>query len=123
MLYNEGVTYNEPYFRYDGVRVVEPQSFGPTSLITDIKILKVVLLSPETIGSKLVFEDPARVIVSTGQESVTESTGYISIETYESGYIVFNVEDEDAFAVASAETIYLQDNSAGTVDVTILQTA
>jgi len=123
MLYNEGVTYNEPYFQYNGVRVVEPSTFGPTSTITSLKVLKVVILSPESITSKLVFVDATKVIQGTNQDQVTESTASITFETYDSGYIAFNVEDQDAYAVASAETIVLEDNSAGTTDVTIIPTA
>jgi len=123
MQYNEGIRYSEPYFQYNGVRIVSPQSFGPTSTISDPKILQVVLIYPGTIGSTLVFVDPAKVIVGTGQEQVTESTAYMSVETYESGYIVFNVQEEDAYAISSAETIILEDNSAGTTDVTIIPTA
>lgn len=123
MLYNEGVTYDEPYFQYNGIRVVEPESFGPTATITEFKVLKVILLSPETIGSGLVFVDSTKVIQITGEQNLTESTAVMSFETYDSGYIAFSVDDEGAYAVGSAETIILEDNSAGTVDVTIIPTS
>lgn len=123
MLYDYGISYNEPYFRYSGVRVVEPSTFGPTANITDIKIYKVVLLHPESITSKLVFVPLSNIVIGTGQEQVTESTASMSFETFSSGYIVFNVEEEEAYAVSSAETILLEDNSAGTTDVTIIPTA
>jgi hypothetical protein len=123
MLYNEAVTYNEPYFQYNGVRIVEPGSFGPTSVVTDFKVLKVILLSPETIGSTLVFVDATKVIISTGVVDNTISPSSMTFETYDSGYIAFSVLDEEAYAITSAQTIVLEENSAGTVDVTIIPTS
>jgi hypothetical protein len=123
MLYNEGVTYSEPYFQYNGVRVVEPSSFGPTVNITDFKILQVIILHPESIDSTLVFIGADKVIIGSGEEQVTESTAIMSFDTYDSGYIAFSVNKEEAYAIASAETILVEDNSAGTVDVTIIPTA
>jgi IMP cyclohydrolase len=123
MLYNEGITYSEPYFQYNGVRVVEPSSFGPTANITDFKILQVIILYPESIDSTLVFIGADKVIIGSGQEQVTESTAIMSFDTYNSGYIAFSVNEEEAYAIASAETIIVEDNSAGTVDVTIIPTA
>lgn len=123
MLYNEGVTYSEPYFQYNGVRVVEPSSFGPTANITDFKILQVIILHPESIDSTLVFIGADKVIIGSGEEQVTESTAIMSFDTYDSGYIAFSVNKEEAYAIASAETILVEDNSAGTVDVTIIPTA
>ena len=123
MLYNEGVTYSEPYFQYNGVRVVEPSSFGPTANITDFKILQVIILYPESIDSTLVFIGADKVIIGSGEEQVTESTAIMSFDTYDSGYIAFSVNKEEAYAIASAETILVEDNSAGTVDVTIIPTA
>jgi len=123
MLYNEGVLYEEPYFQYNGVRVVEPQSFGPTANVTDFKVFKVVILSPDSITSTLVFVDATKVISGTNQDQVTESTATMTFETYDSGYIAFSVEEQDAYAITSAETIILEDNSAGTTDVTIIPTA
>jgi len=123
MLYNEGVTYSEPYFQYNGVRVVEPSSFGPTANVTDIRILQVIILYPESIDSTLVFIGADKVIIGSGEEQVTESTAIMSFDTYDSGYIAFSVNKEEAYAIASAETILVEDNSAGTVDVTIIPTA
>jgi hypothetical protein len=123
MLYNEGVLYDESYFQYNGVRVVEPDSFGPTATVTDLRVLKVVILHPDSITSTLVFIDATKVIAGTNQDQVTESTATMTFETYDSGYIAFSVEEQDAYAIASAETIILEDNSAGTTDVTIIPTA
>lgn len=123
MLYNEGIRYDEPHFQYNGVRVVEPSSFGPTANITDIKIYQVVILYPESIDSTLVFVGADKVVIGSGQEQVSESTAFMSFDTYNSGYIAFSVNQEDAYAIASAETIILEDNSAGTTDVTIIPTA
>lgn len=123
MQYNEGVTYDEPYFQYNGVRVVEPSTFGPTASISNIDIRKVVILHPESLTSKLVFIGVDKVIIGTGQEQVTESTAVMTFETFDSGYIAFSVEEREAYAISSAETIILEDNSAGTTDVTIIPTA
>lgn len=123
MQYNEGVTYDEPYFQYNGVRVVEPSTFGPTASISNIDIRKVVILHPESLTSKLVFIGVEKVIIGTGQEQVTESTAVMTFETFDSGYIAFSVEEREAYAISSAETIILEDNSAGTTDVTIIPTA
>jgi len=123
MQYNEGVTYDEPYFQYNGVRVVEPSTFGPTASISNIDIRKVVILHPESLTSKLVFIGVDKVIIVTGQEQVTESTAVMTFETFDSGYIAFSVEEREAYAISSAETIILEDNSAGTTDVTIIPTA
>jgi len=123
MQYNEGVRYDEPYFQYNGVRVVEPATFGPTANISDVKIFKVVILHPESITSKLVFVGVNKVVIGTGQEQVTESTATMTFETFDNGYIAFNVEEREAYAISSAETIILEDNSAGTTDVTIIPTA
>jgi len=123
MQYNEGVTYDEPYFQYNGVRVVEPSTFGPTANISNLDILKVVILHPESITSTLVFVGLDKVVAGTNQEQVTESTAVMTFETFNSGYIVFSVEEQEAYAIASAQTIILEDNSAGTTDVTIIPTA
>jgi hypothetical protein len=123
MLYNELIEYDEPYFQYNGVRIVEPNTFGPTSVISNLDIRKVVLLHPESITSTLIFVAANKVIVGTGKEQVTQSTASLTFETYDSGYIAFNVEKREAFAVSSAETIILEYNSAGTADVTIIQTS
>lgn len=125
MIYNGDIAYNEPYFQYNGIRVVSPESFGPTAVLNNPKILSVILISPESINSTLVFVSSHQVISSAGIVDITDSTSYMSFSTLnnQEGFIVFNVLEDEAFAIAQAETIILSENSAGTVDVTIIPTA
>lgn len=125
MIYNGDIAYNEPYFQYNGVRVVSPESFGPTAVLNNPKILSVILISPESINSTLVFVSSHQVVSSAGIVDITDSTSYMSFSTLnnQEGFIVFNVLDDEAFAISQAETIILSENSAGTVDVTIIPTA
>lgn len=125
MIYSGDIAYNEPYFQYNGIRVVSPESFGPTAVLNNPKILSVILISPESINSTLVFVSSHQVISSAGIVDITDSTSYMSFSTLnnQEGFIVFNVLEDEAFAIAQAETIILSENSAGTVDVTIIPTA
>lgn len=125
MIYNGEINYNEPYFQYNGIRVVAPESFGPTAVLNNPKILGVLLIAPESINSTLVFVSIHEIISSTGIVDITDSTSSMSFSTLnnQEGFIVFSVLEDEAFAISQAETIILNQNSAGTVDVTIIPTA
>lgn len=153
MIYSGDISYNESYFQYNGIRIVSPTSFGPTSTVNNPRLLAVVIVSPESINSTLVFVSTHKIISSTGIIEVTDSNSLMSFSTLnnQEGYMVFNVLDEngyaitqtqttlldnneealiafsvlneDAYAFSEAKTIILNQNSAGTVDVTIIPTA
>jgi hypothetical protein len=46
-----------------------------------------------------------------------------SEEIYSSGYIAISIDKNEAYAISSAESIILEDNSAGTINVTIISNA
>jgi len=117
MLYDQEASYNQSYFTYNGIRVLEPSSFGPTSNIGDINVVKVLVLHPDAINPTLVFIPLKNIVIQSGSTQVTESLAFISFDTYDSGYIAFSVNAQDSYAVSSAKTIILEGNSAGTVDV------
>lgn len=125
MIYDEAVSYNEPHFQYNGVRIVSPASFDPTFAINNPKVLAVIVIAPQSIDSTLTFVSTHQVVIPSGVIEVTESSSFMSFSTLnnQEGYIVFSVLEDDAFALAQAETIVLDQNSAGTVDVTIIPTA
>lgn len=125
MIYDESLSYNEPYFQYDGIRIVSPQSISPTFALDNPKVLAVLLVSPPSIDSTLVFIDTHKIVIPSGIIEVTDSSSSMSFSTLnnQEGYIVFSVLEDEAFALAQAQTIVLDQNSAGTVDVTIIQTA
>lgn len=125
MIYDGDIAYNEPYFQYNGIRLVSPESFGPTASLNNPKVLGVLLIRPETINSTLVFVNLHEIVSSSGIINVTDSTSSMSFSTLnnQEGFIVFNVLEDEAFALTQAETIILTENSAGTVDVTIIPTA
>lgn len=153
MIYSGDISYNEPYFQYNGIRIVSPSSFGPTASINNPKLLAVVIISPESINSTLVLVNTHNIIASTGIIEVTDSNSFISFSTLnnqegymifdvlnqdgyavtqteslildnnQEAYIAFNVLNEDAYALSQAQTIILNQNSAGTVDVTIIPTS
>lgn len=151
MIYNEQLSYNETYHQYDGIRIVAPETFFTTPVVGLPKLLAVILLSPQSIDSTLVFVDTHKITVTTDID-VTETTSTIDFSTldYRSGlitysildensfavaqtqtvtlanqdtYIAFNVMDDQAYALSQAEAIILKQNSAGTVDVTIIPTS
>lgn len=125
MIYSESLSYDEPYFQYNGVRIVSPQSISPTFAVDNPKVLAVLLIAPVSIDSTLVFVDTHQVVIPSGTIEVTESSSSMSFSTLnnQEGYIVFSVLEDEAFALTQAETIVLDQNSAGTVDVTIIPTA
>lgn len=148
MIYNEQLSYNETYHQYDGVRIVNPESFFTSPFVGYPNLLGVILLSPTSIDSTLVFVNTHKILVTSTVEA-TDTTSYIDFSTldYKSGlitysvldeqtfalaqtqtvllgtedtYIAFNVLDDQAHAISQAEAIILKQNSAGTVDVTII---
>lgn len=125
MIYDESLSYNEPHFQYNGVRIVSPQSISPSFAINNPKVLAVLLIAPQSIESTLVFVSTHQIVIPSGVIEVSDSTSSISFSTLnnQEGFIVFSVLDEEAFALTQAETIVLDQNSAGTVDVTIIPTA
>lgn len=125
MIYDESLSYDEPYFQYNGVRIVSPQAISPTFAIDNPKVLAVLLIAPVSIDSTLVFVDTHQVVIPSGVIEVTDSSSSMSFSTLnnQEGYIVFSVLEDEAFALTQAETIVLDQNSAGTVDVTIIPTA
>jgi hypothetical protein len=44
-------------------------------------------------------------------------------ELYTTGYVAISVNKNEAYAVSNAESIILEDNSAGTINVTIISNA
>ena len=150
MLYNGGITYNQDHFNYSGVYVVSPQSFGLTTNFGGLNILGVIVISPPSVNSTLVFVDSHSVISPSGVIENTETSSYMTFvmfdgygsseistinanayaisslnseDTYSSGYIAISINKNEAYAISSAETIILEDNSAGTIDVTIMSNA
>ena len=150
MKYDGDIAYNQAHFNYDGVYVVSPQSFGLTNNFGGLKVLSVILLSPPSINSTLVFVDSHNVVVPTGivENSETISSilfakfdGYGSSEIskinadafalasvdnqelYSAGVLALSVNKNDAYAISNAESIILENNSAGTVNVTIISNA
>lgn len=147
MKYDGDIAYNEQYYQYDGLYAVSPQAFGLTPTFGNLKLLKVIVLKPPSITSTLVFVPSPSLLIPTGiiENSETSSSiqfsafnGYGSIEfdrinadayalseseavgVDNAGYIGISVDKNEAYAFASANTILLDKNSAGTIDVTII---
>lgn len=121
MRYSEVITYDEPYFRYDGVKVVSPETIGLSNNFGDAKLLAAFIIHPDAIDSTLVFVDTSKIIVQTGSEVITTTTGTMEFfDPTAEGFMVFSVESDSAFALSEAETIVLAPVSDGSVDVTIL---
>jgi hypothetical protein len=150
MLYNGDIAYNQAHFNYNGVYVVSPESFGITTNFGGLKVLGVIVISPPSINSTLVFVDSHSVITPSGIIENTETSssmtfamfdGYGSSEIskinadafavaslnneelYSSGYVAVSINKNEAYAVSNAESIILEDNSAGTINVTIISNA
>lgn len=124
MLYNGDIAYNQAHFNYDGVYVVSPQSFGITTNFGGLKVLGVIVISPPSVDSTLVFVNSHSVITPSG---ITENTETLSSMTFAmfdtSGYVAISVNKNQAYAISNAESIILENNSAGTVNVTIISNA
>jgi hypothetical protein len=150
MKYDGDIAYNQANFNYNGVYVVSPESFGLTNNFGGLKVLGVIVISPPSIDSTLVFVDSHSVITPSGIIENTETSssmtfamfdGYGSSEIskinadafavsslnneelYTTGYVAISVNKNEAYAVSNAESIILEDNSAGTINVTIISNA
>lgn len=147
MKYDGDIAYNQEHYQYNGLYVVSPQALGLTPVFGNLNLLQVIVLSPPSITSTLVFVSSPSIVLPTGiiENSETSSSlefsafdGYGSIEfdkinadayaisavsTTEligSGYIAISVDKNEAYAFSSAQTIIFDKNSAGTIDVTII---
>lgn len=150
MKYDGDIAYNQAHFNYDGVYVISPESFGLSTNFGGLNVLGVILISPPSIQSTLVFVDNHSVVSPSGIIENTDTTssitfamfdGYGSMEidkinadayaiaslnneqVYSSGYFAVSINKNEAYAVSNAESIVLESNSAGTVDVTIISNA
>lgn len=150
MKYDGDIAYNQAHFNYDGVYVVSPESFNIPQNFGGLNILNVILISPPSINSTLVFVDSTSVIVPSGiiENSETASSitmvsftdfGIMEIEKisedafalssmnaenlYSAGYFAVSIDKNEAYAVSNAESIILDNNSAGTIDITIISNA
>jgi hypothetical protein len=121
MIYNEILSYNEPSFRYDGVRVVTPESIGLSNTFGNSKVLAAFLISPISIDTSIIFVGINKVILPSDSEVVTTTSATISFEDPDaSGYIAFNVLEEEAEAILQAETIYVQPSGESTFDISLV---
>jgi hypothetical protein len=150
MKYDGDIAYNQAHFNYNGVYVVSPESFGLTSNFGGLNVLSVIVISPPSINSTLVFVDSHSVISPSGIIDNTETSSYMTFamfdgygsseitkinadayaistlnseEIYSSGYIAVSINKNEAYAVSNAESIILEDNSAGTINITIISNA
>jgi hypothetical protein len=150
MLYNGDIAYNQAHFNYNGVYVVSPQSFGLTTNFGGLNILGVIVISPPSVDSTLVFVNSHSVVTPSGIIDNTETSSYMTFamfdgygsseitkinadayaistlnseEIYSSGYIAVSINKNEAYAVSNAQSITLEDNSAGTINVTIMSNA
>ena len=150
MKYDGDIAYNQAHFNYNGVYVVSPESFGITSNFGGLKVLGVIVISPPSIDSTLVFVDSHSVITPSGIIENTETSSLMTFamfdgygsseiskinadafavsslnneELYTTGYVAISVNKNEAYAVSNAESIILEDNSAGTINVTIISNA
>lgn len=121
MIYDDLITYNEQYFRYDGVKVVTPESIGLSNYFGSFKLSAVFLLRPLSIDSTLVFVDSSKIIVDYGSEIVTTTSATLSFENLNGeGIIAFNVLEDEAYALTQAETIYVSPTAESSIDITIV---
>ena len=147
MKYDGDIAYNQAHFNYNGVYVVSPSNFGISSNFGGLKVLGVLLISPPSIASTLVFINTHNVISLTGIIENSETTSSMSFSSFSGygsmeinninenayaisqsesspetnvGYIAVSVDKSMSYAVATAESINLDINSAGTIDVTII---
>ena len=78
MLYNGDIAYDQAHFNYDGVYVVSPQSFGLTSNFGGLNVLGVIVISPPSVDSTLVFAGSHSVITPSGITDNTETSSYMT---------------------------------------------
>ena len=150
MLYNGDIAYNQAHFNYSGVYVVSPESFGITTNFGGLKVLGVIVISPPSVNSTIVFVNSHSIITPSGVIENTETSSFMTFamfdgygsseitkinadayaistlnneEIHSSGYIAVSINKNEAYAISSAESIILEDNSAGTINVTIMSNA
>jgi hypothetical protein len=150
MKYDGDIAYNQAHFNYDGVYVVSPESFGITSNFGGLNVLSVLVISPPSINSTLVFLDTTTVVVPSGIIDNSETTSSITLVSFtdfgimeiekisedafalaslsnqelsSSGYLAVSIDKNEAYAISNAESIILDNNSAGTIDITIISNA
>jgi len=147
MKYDGDIAYNQEDFQYNGIYVISPQNFGISPNFGGLKVLNVLLISPPSIQSTLVFVNNHNIISSTGILEDSETTSTISFYAFDEfgsieidkintdafalsstvynqdqnqGYLAVSIDKSMAYAVSTAESIILDTNSAGTIDVTII---
>lgn len=150
MKYDGDIAYNQAHFNYNGVYVVSPESFGLTQNFGGLNVLSVIVIAPPSIDSTLVFVDNHNVLSPSGTIENSETSSSISFISYNdygimeidkilneayaisllnneelnsSGYVAVSINKNEAYAVTNAESIVLENNSAGTIDVTIISNA
>ena len=150
MQYDGDIAYNQAHFNYDGVYVVSPESFGLTQNFGGLNVLSVIVITPPSIDSTLVFVDSHTILSPSGIIENSETSSSISFISYtdygimeidkilneayavsvlnneelnSSGYVAVSINKNEAYAVSNAQSIVLENNSAGTIDVTIISNA
>ena len=150
MQYDGDIAYNQAHFNYDGVYVVSPESFGLTQNFGGLNVLNVIVIAPPSIDSTLVFVDSHTILSPSGIIENSETSSSISFISYtdygimeidkilneayavsvlnneelnSSGYVAVSINKNEAYAVSNAQSIVLENNSAGTIDVTIISNA
>ena len=150
MKYDGDIAYNQAHFNYDGVYVVSPESFGLSPNFGGLNVLSVIVITPPSIDSTLVFVDSHSVVSPSGIIENSETSSSISFISYNdygimeidkilneayaisllnneelnsSGYVAVSINKNEAYAVSNAQSIVLENNSAGTIDVTIISNA
>ena len=112
MNYNENLAYDEPFYQYDGVKVVSPESIGLSATFGNANVLAIFLLSPPSIDSTIVFVDSSKVIVDETIEISTAS--FLSMEVLDEqpfSYIAFSVEEDSTLATAEIEKVHATSSS------------
>lgn len=100
MIYNGDISYSEPHFQYNGVRVVSPESIGLSPIINGTKVIRVILISPPSIDSVLYIPPVGQVITSTGLSLSSDSA------------LAFSIEKDQYNSFSSADFIVLNDTSS-----------
>jgi hypothetical protein len=147
MKYDGDIEYNQAHFQYNGIYLISPNSFNIPGNFGGLKVLSVLLISPPSIQSTLVFVNNHNIISSTGILENSETTSTISFFSFDEygimeinrinadayaisatnysqdqnqAYVAVSIDKNMAYAVSTAESIILGTNSAGTFDVTII---
>ena len=106
MFYDDIITYDQPYFRYDGVRLVEPSEINVGPQFGEANVLLAFLIDPLSIDTSVVFVDSSKIIFTDFDEEVTNTSAVISVVGVSgSGVIAFNVLDSEADALMSVGVI------------------